>query len=289
MTDRTGCPAVLALHQSGPGSGHGRTVLIEQNGGDAMRAGGRLSLAGLVICLLAAGATAEVIGIQALPDNGLPDKAARNLADISFPGAGGSVGDVLNVPLFAYTDAAVGADRGVATFELLFTYDASVLQPLQYEKSGFGGGLKELLSDVANNVWTDVDRYSWVADMTSDGAGPAFVLTTELTIDEGNHTVLMAGGADAGLKNLGAGSNPILIGQLAFEVLQNPGPSGTNLAVTGSSINPVGGFLSGDQLDLFGEAYSSNGGTADITLLPEPASLLLLAVGIGAVAARRRS
>lgn len=68
----------------------------------------------------------------------------------------------------------------------------------------------------------------------------------------------------AGLKNLGAGNSPILIGQIAWDVLPDLTTATTTIGVTGSAIDPIGGFKPGDKLVLLGNSYPQKSGTGEI-------------------------
>ena len=193
-----------------------------------------------VVTLWASAVSATTIGVTAGNSNGVGDAVGdppRNSTPTPYnqplvPG------DIINIAVFGASDAAVGSNLGVATFELLFSYDPAVLTPRQY----VNGGPRELLSEVRTLDSAHLEQWSWVADQTADGTAVTFPITAELTVDTGAHTVLLAGGADPDYRDLGTGGQPILLGQVAFDVLATLDGQTTALDVTGSAINAIGGF-----------------------------------------------
>ena len=113
-----------------------------------------------------------------------------------------------------------------------------------------------------------------------------------LLLDGGNHLVTLKGGSEPGAayKNQGSDDDPILIGQITFKALVDLTSSFTMVAVTGNSLNKIGGWESGDQVVLFGSGpYDVNHGTGEIMVgVPEPASVVLLGLGGAALAWWRR-
>ena len=235
----------------------------------------------VVVGLLTSPSLATIISITASHSNGVGSSGWGDPGQDTTPKPYNGplvAGDIVNIAFYGFTDAPPVSDCGVGTFELLLSYDSARLHPRQYVKPGFGGGSKYLLSNVVASG--SIQEYLFVADMTADGTGFAFSLTPEVKLDDAAHTVMLAGAAHWGLKNLGVNNEPILIAQVAFDVLADLTSSPTTVNVTGSSINPIGGFKDGDSLDLLGSTFGTNGGSSEILIgVPEPASMLLLSAG----------
>ena len=211
--------------------------------------------------------------------------------DSGVPG-GGSTGvayngpinqnDLVNIALFAQTDAPPEADNGVGTFTLVFDYDPTKLEPQVH-------GTAKMLS-AFGLAPSQAPNYCWVADVLDNFATGGFPTTAELLLDTGNHLLTLGGGAEVGFKNQGSDDDPILVGQVTFKALVDLTSSFTTVAMTGNSLNPIGGWQAGDQVVLFGSGpYETNSGTGEIIVgVPEPGSVVLLGLGGALIAYWRR-
>lgn len=190
--------------------------------------------------------------------------------------------DLVNIALFAQSDAAYSTDKGVGTFTLQFDYDPTKLEPQVHSTA-------KMLSAFSLNP-SLAPNYCWVADVLDNFDTGGFPTTASLTLDTGNHLLTLGGGAEVGYKNQGSDDDPILVGQITFKALVDLTSSFTTVEVTGNSLNPIGGWAAGDQVVLFGSGpYDTNSGEAEIIVgVPEPASVVLLGLGGALLACWRR-
>ena len=223
----------------------------------------------LFVFVVSVSSEAALITFTADNDSGVPGGQGTGVAYYGPV----SQNDLVNIALFAQSDAAISTDKGVGTFTLEFDYDPTKLEAQVHSTA-------KMLSAFSLNV-SLAPNFSWVADVLDNFDTGGFPTTASLALDVDNHLLTLGGGAAVGLKNQGSDDHPILIGQVTFKALVDLTSSFTTVAVTGNSLNPIGGWRPGDQVVLFGSGpYDTNSGTGEIIVgVPEPASVVLLGLG----------